>query len=326
MNPVVNPVDVGPTRVHPAARESDSVLARIRASDDLQELALSALTSCWTDTHLPADLLPQLLQEALLEPDSEAAATAIAERLSGPAAPAQFRARYERARSRKFGAFARLLDPWLGRGTVVDLGAGGTDLLDALATDATLIAVDIELSDPRPGSRAALLTQIRPDRIPLADDSADTIIATGVLHHIDADVRRRLLADTARVLGPGGRLLLLEETFPDPIGATAGLDGGPPMAEYLDGDPVDLSAADTLFRALDLADRMTFLSFTDWWGNRVMKGSLAIPLPYSFLTSEQWRHELAAAKLVVTDTQNLGLCSGGGHMASPRMLFVCSSE
>jgi SAM-dependent methyltransferase len=267
-----------------------------------------------------------LLQGAFTARDSESAAKAIEERLSGPSGPAQFRERYARARSRKFGAFAQLLEPWLRVGTAVDLGAGGTDLLDALSTPSTRIAVDIELSEPLPGSRATLVKQTSPDRIPLPDDSADTVIATGVLHHIDAAVRRRLLADTARVLRPEGRLLLLEESFSATDQPAGSRDSAAQTADCLGGDPDVVAAQNDAFADLQLPDRMTFLAFTDWWGNRVMKGSLTIPLPYSFLTSEAWRIELLAAGLPVTNTRNLGLCSGGGHMASPRILFVCESR
>lgn len=319
----MNPGDTGPTHAHVAAFASDGVLARVAANASLRELVLSVLTSCWQDNDLPAEILPGLLHDALLTPNSEAAANAIVDRLFGPLAPPQFRTRYEQARTRKFAAFARVLDPWVAPGTVVDLGAGGTDLLDALTTDSTLTAVDIELSNPRPGSRAKLLRQSRPDRIPLADDSVDTAIATGVLHHIDVDVRQRLITDTARILRPGGRLLLLEETFPANASGDTDIDSDALAVACFGAKPDVATGQNDNFQRLGLPEQMTFLAFTDWWGNRVMKGSLAIPLPYTFLTSEQWRVELDDADLPIMETRNLGLCSGGGHMASPRMLFVC---
>ena len=47
--------------------------------------------------------------------------------------------------------------------------------------------------------------------VPLADACCDSVIVFGVLHHMDDPLARRVVLEIARVLRPGGRLLLIED-------------------------------------------------------------------------------------------------------------------
>ncbi len=47
--------------------------------------------------------------------------------------------------------------------------------------------------------------------VPLRDASCDHVIVFGVLHHMDDPLARRVVLEIARVLRPGGRLLLIED-------------------------------------------------------------------------------------------------------------------
>ena len=215
---------------------------------------------------------------------------------------------YRQARDRKFDAFARLLQPYA-TGDVLDVGAGGPDLLERLSAS-TRIATDILPADRRaPG--IGYVVQSRSDLLPFDDHAFDTVLMTGMAHHLVPDDRNRLLREVHRCLRPGGCAVLLEETFDDARGC--GESSEPAMKP--------LSAQ---FDALSDADRLTFLAFTDWWGNRVMKGSDAIPLPMTFLSIREWASTLGDAHLAVTSTQLLGLMSGGGHLATPRALIVAT--
>jgi len=106
-------------------------------------------------------------------------------------------------------------------------------------------------------------------------------------------------------------LVLVEETF----SAVSGCGNSSEPA---------LQSAAAKFNEMVRADQLEFLRFTDWWGNRIMKGSDDIPLPMTFLDLEQWHGLLADTGLPVTHDHLLGLMSGGGHLATPRALIVAA--
>lgn len=155
--------------------------------------------------------------------------------------------------------------------------------------------------------------QARPDALPFPKATFDAVVMTGMAHHVDEGTRARLFEDVHRCLRPHGRLVLVEETFAEESGC------GPTVEPSLQQFGSD-------FDALGRADRLDFLRFTDWWGNRVMKGSDEIPLPMTFLTIEQWRSTLHAAGLPVVKVEQFGLLSGGGHLATPRAMLVSARQ
>jgi ArsR family transcriptional regulator len=104
-------------------------------------------------------------------------------------------------------------------GDLVDIGCGHGRILKLLASRARrAVGVDID-SDARRFARAELLLAGLPNctlrqgdmyRLPLRDDDFDTAILDDVL--FDAERPRDAIAEAARVLRPGGRLLLLAAT------------------------------------------------------------------------------------------------------------------
>lgn len=108
--------------------------------------------------------------------------------------------------------YAREPAPWRGpvhaapllahlRGVVVELGAGGGKVGAALPPDA--LALDWAALPPgRPGAWADVRA------LPLRAASVDALVAIHVLGHLLEADRARALAEWARVLRPGGRLLL----------------------------------------------------------------------------------------------------------------------
>ncbi len=48
------------------------------------------------------------------------------------------------------------------------------------------------------------------EQLPFADQSFDVVLSTFMMHHLPDDLKRRGLAEVARVLKPGGRLLVLD--------------------------------------------------------------------------------------------------------------------
>ena len=276
-------------------------------ADDPRLLGLltDVLASCWRRCGLPFADLPAILAAAIADPDD---ATAAAHRAAAylRTRPGTFGTAYGNARAAKFDGFADLLGPMVRPGLICDIGAGDTQLVQRLSTvnpaNSKFIATDVTGS-PCVAGAVSVARQPAPDRLPLADDSASTVIATGMLHHMTPTTRRALLSDVRRVLEHGGRLLLLEETFP----AAAWT----PHSEL-----------DARFQSLDEHGRWAFLAVTDWWGNRVMKNLPNEPLPCTFMDIAELEQVLAESGLAVGIATYLGIRAFGGHMATPRALIV----
>jgi ubiquinone/menaquinone biosynthesis C-methylase UbiE len=103
---------------------------------------------------------------------------------------------------------------------ILDLGCGTGAMALALARaspSATLIGVD---GDPdvleRAQAKARLegieleLHEALADRIPIPDANVQCVVSTLMFHHLAPSVKRDALAETRRVLEPGGRLLICD--------------------------------------------------------------------------------------------------------------------
>ena len=109
---------------------------------------------------------------------------------------------------------------------VVEIGCGTgsvTRRLVAAVPDARVTASDI---DPDILSRAARKSAdldiewlLAPATgLPIADDTADAVVCSLVLHHLDPEPKAAALAEARRVLKPGGRLHVADWGMPrDPV-------------------------------------------------------------------------------------------------------------
>lgn len=110
------------------------------------------------------------------------------------------------------------------RETVLEIGAGmGAAMVVAARTGAEVIAVD-----PTPymrrisrlrrlglsGSKRISVRDGAAESLPAADGSVDAVWSVNTMHHWPN--LEQALGEIARVLRPGGRLLLLDEDFEDP--------------------------------------------------------------------------------------------------------------
>lgn len=85
-------------------------------------------------------------------------------------------------------------------------------------------------------------TQAGAQRLPYADGSFDAAVSRLVMHHLPGDLKQRGLAEIARVLKPGGRLVIADlsshsllETLHNVVGRThdRGGDADNPLAELV---------------------------------------------------------------------------------------------
>jgi len=59
------------------------------------------------------------------------------------------------------------------------------------------------------------------EQLPFPDESFDVVTSTLMMHHLPDDLKRRGLAETARVLKPGGRLVIADANHPMHAGQPA---------------------------------------------------------------------------------------------------------
>ncbi|MGD9734260.1 MAG: class I SAM-dependent methyltransferase [Solirubrobacterales bacterium] len=99
-------------------------------------------------------------------------------------------------------------------GTAVDVGCGTGTFAVALAsqrTDAKVVGVDgdaeiLALARDKPSAKAVTWHEGLAQELPLADQSADVVTMSLVLHHLLPEEKREALAEVKRVLKPGGHL------------------------------------------------------------------------------------------------------------------------
>jgi ubiquinone/menaquinone biosynthesis C-methylase UbiE len=116
-------------------------------------------------------------------------------------------------------------------GAILDVGAGTGTLAVALADavpDATITGLDGDPSILERARRKAegrsniFFVEGRAEDLPFDDASFDALTSTLVLHHLTTETKRRALREAARVVKPGGRVVVADwGRAADPLQAAA---------------------------------------------------------------------------------------------------------
>lgn len=127
------------------------------------------------------------------------------------------------------------------------------------------------------------------DHLPLPDDGFDLAFAVCVLHHVDPPHRERFVADVARVVRPGGLVVVFEHNPYNPLTRLAvdrcELDEGVTLAPRR--EVVDLLVGG----GLDVVHHghLLFTPFDTAWARRLDRGLRRLPLGGQHVTAARRR-------------------------------------
>jgi SAM-dependent methyltransferase len=194
------------------------------------------------------------------------------------------------------------VEPWLIGRRVLDFGCGDGALAELLHRQGYQVALT-DVLDYRDTEARTLpfIRMERPDIVPFADRSFDTVLALSTLHHIDLADLSSVLSGLRRV---ARRVVVEEECYALP----SNLDG---MSAAL--------AHDALLRefvAMAPPDQLDYLMFLDYFGNVLVDGLQQINLPFQFRTVDDWLAVFAEHDFVVAQVLFLGFQPAYFHRTS----------
>lgn len=126
----------------------------------------------------------------------------------------QVRFTYDPKRAAPWRAIARYLQPWIdANANLLELGAGYGEFLKSVQA-AHKWAVDQNLALAEHwGPTVTPLIQHALEPLPLASHMMGTVFASNFFEHFTLDEGREILSEAARLLRPGGHLIVVQPNF-----------------------------------------------------------------------------------------------------------------
>ncbi len=214
--------------------------------------------------------------------------------------------------------------------TIADIGAGSNRFLNAVfdlsqeqkRTDMKFIGSDISLYgnpiEKQPYLQFRLqrktdTSPVDPYYLPFENQSCDVVVFRAALHHISE--LDRILEQVCRILKPGGRLVLIEDSF----------ENGKKENYNNTVDPKLQSA----FNKLTPQQKLAFLRFNDWYANFFYHEWTGMPLPFNHKHASEWGKDIRQAsgsQLQPADIIDVGFYDKNLAVHQPATAFITFSR
>ena len=217
---------------------------------------------------------------------------------------------YRSARRERIKMFSDLLVPYVRGSVIADVGGGDASMIEFIieqvpTIEKAYVTDVVKCQNKINNSKVEFILQKSAENTSLLPNSVNNVILSTVLHHIDSDVQVRFLSHIIEVLKEGGRLIVIEDSYP----------------ENRTKENVH-SQLDWKFHLLSEKQKKDVLSFLDWWGNRFLKNEPGIPIPCTFRTIEQWKQMFTECGLKEVNVQYLGIPEIRAHVMVPKAVLV----